>query len=464
MIGDAGKRRVLAIGVSRFAEPGRHRLPFAAADAVAFAAAFRPQAAIQTLIDREATTTAVQGALQSLASAEPSDEVIVFAVLHSEMTDGEIRVTVHDGSVPLDEPLAAIWNGPARRVTLLLDLNRGAKNGPEVTSSLTSLCLPRPGRVLLLSDDGAQGSHVSGELQAGVWAHQVTAAFAGAARNSDGSLTVGSLNSFLAKEVPRSLARAYTSGRRQNPVSVTDDESELLDEPVSPEPVRAPGGPPPSPSAGLRFVSEVELPVKSLGGFRKSLHRPPTDTLASSRDWIARLAEPDLVRELEETLPRLRQHFGYKRKDLRADGPAGGAASVLTPDFTYHLSAEQHPGRPDWAILRRRLTEFRSIDVVGRDALSHAFPSGFSSLYQPFESPADVPTLIDAIEDELPAAVTGLDYPPDATHCDLELRGFDGRVRIVREGLTVTAATSESPAVLAGHFALVKRILQTAGS
>jgi hypothetical protein len=459
-----GLARVVAVGVSRFDDPAIRPLPFAAADAETFAAAFRRGAVVKTRTDGEATAGNVRDALLSLSAAGPEDAVYVFVATHAANEAGRLIVQAYDGPVSLDELLRPVWNGPARRVVLLLDIHRGATaDGRPQAHEIAALFPPREGRSVLLSDDGSHGSNVSGELQAGIWAAHVTAAFAGEvprARERDGTLTAGSLRAYLADEVSRSLARAYTDGRRQSPVVLAASDDEVLADPV---PAEEPTLPPKPVLAGVRFFSEREVPVKALGGFRKGVHSPPTDTLASSREWVARLAEPDLAKELEEAAGSLRRHLGYKRRDVRADGPAGGAATVLTPDFAYHLTARQHPARPGVAVFRRTLAEVQSPGVLSSAAFAEAFPQGFQSLYCPFDAPAEIESLVDAIEDAEPPGLARIDYPTDLAWCELQLTGFDGRVRIEPAGLTVTAAGPAPPAVLAAQFAHVRRLLGGVG-
>ena len=289
----------------------------------------------------------------------------------------------------------------------------------------------------------------------------VTAALAGdagRALEADGTLTAGSLRAFLAEEMPRSLARAFAGGRQQHPLVLAADTQPLL-----PTTLNSAVPEPKLPLAGVKFFSERELPVKALGGFRKGTHSVPTDHFASSRAWVGRLAEPDLAQELEATVPRLRENLGYKRRDVRTDGPAAGAASVLTPDFAFHLTATQHPERPGVAVLRRTLSEVHTPEALNKPGFAAAFPAGFNALTCPFETPADIATLIDALEDAEPASLARLDYPTDLSRLDLELSNFAGGVRIEPTGLTLTAAAPAPPAELARQFALVKTLLRAAG-
>ena len=471
-----GRVFVTAVGVTRYADPAVRPVPFASADARTFAEAAPRFSAtaptIRLLTDADATVPAVRAALTDLAAAGKDDAVYLFLAGRA-VGGGTVNLTLlgtdtaaaeaSAAGLPLSSLLRAVWSGPAKLVVLLFDFGRGEPESAVPTPELLARVFPpQTGRAVLLADAGTHGSHVSGELQAGVWAAHVTAALAGdapRALDADGTLTAGSLRTFLAEELPRSLARAYTGGREQSPWVLADDAQPLL---PSSAIAAAPTDAKP-PLAGVLFFSERELPVKGLGGFRKGMHSVPTDTFPSSRAWVGRLAEPDLAQELEATLPRLRQNLGYKRRDVRADGPAAGAASILTPDFAFHLTATQHAERPSFAVLRRTLSEVRTPDVLNAPGFAAAFPAGFHALHCPFETPADIETLIDALEDAEPPTVAQLNYPTDLSRLDLELTNFAGRVRIQPAGLTLTAPAPAPPAELARQFALVKTLLRAAG-
>jgi hypothetical protein len=453
--------RTVAVGLSKFGVRDERVVSFAASDARAFAESVKHRGPSVALTDANATIAAVKEAIADAASEDSGS--IFFLVTHAVARDGDVWLSLYDGAVSLTELLGSAWNGSTQRFIVLLDVMRDASDANRPTEEEIAAVLPiSPGRALVLADHGTHGAHVSGELQAGIWAHLVTQAFSGnaPAQTNDGDVTAASLRRYLAAEVPRSLAIAYRARREQSPVVLAGSDGFVL---VEAERESAPRATSEMPALfGVRFVSEQVVPVKSLGGFRKSVHAAPADVTASSREWVARLAEPDLAKELEETVARLREHLRYKRRDVRADGPAEGAASILTPDFSYHLTAHQHDAQPDRAVIRRTLSEITSPQVLGRTELANAFPTAFGSLIQPFEQPADVATLVDALEEVEPPAITKLDYPTDLACCTIKLASFDGVVRIDREALTVTGPGPMSPAELAAQFALAKKILKEA--
>ncbi len=462
IVDDAKRMRTVAVGLSKFREGDERVVPFAASDARAFAESVKRRGPSVAITDADATISTVQQALAGFAQ-HPSDAVF-FLVTRAVARDGDVWLSLYDGVVSLTELLRSAWDGPASRLIVLLDVMREASENDRPTADDVAACLPaRTGRALLLADDGRNGSHISGELQSGIWAHHVAQAFSGnvvAAQARDGSLTGALLRRYLATEVPRSLGVAYRARREQSPLILAPSDDLVLVDAAHENAPQASADMPPL--FGVRFFSEQDVMVKTLGGFRKSVHSVPSDTSASSREWVARLAEPDLAKELEVTVARLREHLRYKRRDVRVDGPAEGAASILTPDFSYHLTARQHESRPDRAVFRRSLSEINNLKMLGRSELSHAFPAGFVSLAQSFDQPADVEVLVDALEDAEPPAIAKLDYPTDLAFCTIKLVGFEGAVRIDREGLTVSGPGPMSPAELAAQFALAKSLLKQA--
>lgn len=453
--------RVVAVGLSRFSRPGVRPLPFAASDAKAFADATESEGKVRLLTDHDATVANVTAAWTWLCESGPQTPRVVFLASQVVRIDDELSVECDDASLSLSSIIESTTRGGASRVMLYLDLFRGNKLLPPIDhAELSSLITDCPGAVLLLSDDGSHGSHVSGELQAGIWAKHITAAISGTAgesRTPDGRLTVATLRQFLSRTIPRSLSRAFAEPKLQSPLVIGgDDNFELAGPSAKPNETRKTK----PPFAEVRLTSEQTVPVKSLGGFRKSVHAVPSDCSASSREWVARLAEPDIAQELEETSRLLRKSFGYKRKDVRVDGPLGGGASILTPDFAYHLSVQQHIDTPGRAVFQRTVSEIRNIERLAGPDAEAAFPKGFTSLFQPFQSPADIEGLIDILEEELPPGISEIDYPTDLSYCELTISGFEGRVRIERQGITISTMSPASPSSLAAQYAFVKTILK----
>ena len=452
--------RVIAVGVSPDRSSAGRGVPFAASDARRFTRDSEPRAI--AICDDAATRDAIRETIDRIANGEAQEPCLIVLIAETSPMDGHLLVELADGPVDLAPLLAPLWNSDLPEVIVAVDLSRGFDHPPAgwdagLAAVIEELAI-RPGRVLLLSDDGGQASHISGELQAGIWTFHLANAFSGddlQARDADGRLTAGSLRAYLEQEVEDSLRHAFSDQRRQRPLVLASDDDEVLAKP----PRAAAATPLAAHTRGLELRGGRSIPVKQLGGFRKSLHRPPADALDSSREWVRRLAEPDLRRELEETTTRLREKLGLKRRQLRASGPTQGGASILTPDFAIHFAIEQSEEQPTVARLQRTLTEIRDIECLGRPSLADVFPQGFSQLYQPFETRADLEALIDTLEDDHLPQIAKIDYPTDLSYCELTLTGSAGQVRIEPAGLTIGSDSPVSPADLVRRYALVRELL-----
>lgn len=450
--------RVVAVGITsdRFSTlPG---VPFAGSDVRRFQAIASPKS--HFLTDGQATRAAVTKAIRQVAQSRRDLPTLLLLIAQSPPDADDWIVQLADAAIPLRNLLTPLWESAHSQVIVALDLARAHSDAVMPEKSPVSLFLAqfpaRPGRTILLADSGQGRSHISGELQAGIWAYHLAQAFSGESprsRDDDGDLTVASLRAFLEDEVDQSLHEAFANHRDQTPLvlGATDDEQLAPPPPEKPPQPIAAGG-------GVELRWEYQVPVKQLAGFQKTIHTPPGDRLDSSREWVLRLAEPDLRKALEETVSRLREAFRYTRRQIRPAGPTRGGISILTPDFAIHATVEQSE-TPQIALFRWKLGEFRDLELLGDDRLAQAFPKGFTELFQPFQSPANLESLIDRLEESPVPAIQRIDYPTDLRYCDLKLNGSSGHIRITPAGLTIASDGPRSPAELAHGYAIVRAIL-----
>ena len=102
--------------------------------------------------------------------------------------------------------------------------------------------------------------------------------------------------------------------------------------------------------------------------------------------------------------------------------------------------------------------------MLADPGLAFAFAPGFTALERRFDEPADVAAVIDAVEEAEPPEVNSLDYPLDASVCELRLAGFGGTVRITAEHAAIVAPTPVPPGDLVKAWAKVKGLLEVAGA
>ncbi|MFH5806645.1 hypothetical protein [Alienimonas sp. DA493] len=213
---------------------------------------------------------------------------------------------------------------------------------------------------------------------------------------------------------------------------------------------------------GLRLWVEDRTPVKELPGFRPN-HSVPKEVTSQTRLYVAGIGEAGVAADLERVAKLLREAFGLKRKELKSLGPDRGGGSLVCPQLTYTVTVSQADDDPALARTRREV-EPSEPDVLTDPGLAFAFAPGFTALERRFDEPADVEAFIDAVEDADPPEVKGLDYPLDASECELRLAGFGGRVKITADAAAILAPTPVPPGDLVKAWAKVKGLLDVAGT
>ena len=213
---------------------------------------------------------------------------------------------------------------------------------------------------------------------------------------------------------------------------------------------------------GLRLWVESRTPIKELPGFRPN-HSVPKEATSQTRLYVAGIGETGVERDLERVARLLREAFGLKRKELSSIGPDRGGGSLVCPQLTYTATVSQADDDPGVAVTRREV-EPSSPDVLADPGLAFAFAPGFTALERRFAEPADVEAVIDAVEDADPPEVNSLDYPLDASTCELRLAGFGGMVRVTAENVAILAPMPVPPGDLVKAWAKVKGLLEAAGA
>jgi len=288
-IGQGGRRFVVAIGVSDYADP-RQRLEYADDDARAVADLLARRAGgfdavdVQLLVDGDATRAGISNARQALAKAGPQDQVVVFAAGHGVLgPDGEWYFAPADmdfdhpaeRGVPYADLVALAAGGTSGSRLLLVDAcnageqyptaqatgplegvpgGRGTVRGLAVMGSLAA-AVPveavytnyraEDGVTVVVSSTGAQYAVESDNLAHGAftWALLEGVGRGSADADGDGDVRVSELLRYVGDRVP-----ALTQGAQQ-PVARRVDPTT---DPVvlgAREPLRKPALPPTSPPA-----------------------------------------------------------------------------------------------------------------------------------------------------------------------------------------------------------------------
>jgi hypothetical protein len=302
--------------------------------------------------------------------------------------------------------------------------------------------------VALTASEPDQPSHAAAGRR--LWLQLVGDALAGQAPGAlDGNrLTAGALHDWAKKELPRAVRKVVSAPKKQTPQLFGPADAVLAT--LSASAKR------PARRLDLRqlrrivFRGETRDRVKNLSGFQKNFKVPEAAT-PSAQKWTYRMAADDLRAEVEETYNALREHLGFKRKDLESTVGSDGFGFIRTPAFDFSVSVSLDPDDPSGVVWRREVSQVTDPDVLRADGFRRVFGGSLDTLQFDFERPIDVEDLVDRIEDDPPPGVK-VRVASDASSCDVTVQGFAGRIHVERASLRVEGRPGLSPDSLVEQF------------
>ena len=435
------------IGVETYQDPAVPPALLAESDAGGFARVlgqlgFEPSRQV-VLLGSQATKTAVESKLRKLLKAPPTGEAFyLFYSGHAFAQADEAYLTCFDSqtddlaqtSVTLRTVLDVVKACGCRRVALFLDARSGLPAG-EVSPGLPAGPLEEAcagGRVCFASCRPGEQSHASAALKHGVWAYHLLEALGGKAPlalEEGRTVTAQSLETYLEKEVPRTLRTTFREARGQTPVTYGEPGPGFVvaDLAALREQGQANSDPRLQSLKRGALRSESTARVKGLRGYRK-FHKLPDRVSASSQKWVADLAEEDIKFDVDTYYAAVREYLGYRRRDVEA-GYERGSGYVRTPDFDYAVSVAQAPDDPASVVWRREVSGIRRPEAVLGRPFQRAFGELFDTLVFEFENPFDLATWVDRVEEDGPRGVK-VRCASDCSSCDVSVPGFAGLIRL----------------------------------
>ena len=176
--------------------------------------------------------------------------------------------------------------------------------------------------------------------------------------------------------------------------------------------------------------------VKSLSGFLKH-HRVPDAVNPATRAFVARVGEREIDERCTELFKRLRDAFGFKRRELSTSQDAG-RADIQCPAFVVQLHLDQDDAEPKRYALRCEVTGIRHPGALRSEAFASVFDHCFRTLFFASDDIIDVEEVIDRVEDADAAGETWtLDYPPSADSCTVDIEGFPATLCFEPHGVTL---------------------------
>jgi hypothetical protein len=307
--------------------------------------------------------------------------------------------------------------------------------------------LSGPAVVLTAGEEGQPSQAAAGRR---LWLQLVGDVLSGQypAALDNGRLTAASLQQWATKELPRAVRKVITAPRKQTPGLFGPADAVLATVTATAK----------KPAARLNlkqlkrivFRGETRGKVKELSGFQKTFKVPEAAT-PSAQKWTYRLAAADLRAAVEEAYNALREHLGFKRKDLESTVGGDGMGFIRTPSFDFTVSVSLDPDDASAVIWRREVSQVSDPDVLRADGFRRVFGGWLETLQFDFEKPIDVEGLVDRIEDDLPPGVK-VRVASDASACDVTVQGFAGRIHVERASLRVEGRPGLGPDSLVEQF------------
>jgi len=173
----------------------------------------------------------------------------------------------------------------------------------------------------------------------------------------------------------------------------------------------------------LTLVGEHEGLVKRFDGFDKSRHTAPKFASDRAQQFLARLAEPELVEWSEELFAAYRDAMKYRRKDISLV-VEGGVARIESRDFVLERRYSLIDDSPESYLVETELMNASSLDLLEHEPFNQATGSLFERMRCLFKRDVSVESMIDGIEDCGASQVT-VDYPSTCAYCEARIEGLD---------------------------------------
>ncbi|MBA2227329.1 MAG: hypothetical protein WHU94_07090 [Thermogemmata sp.] len=478
------KRAALAVAVETFYEAGP-ALPWATSDAQAFLRTLSkcgyPSSHTRLWTAHHTTCAALASHLRRLGTSwENVEEIVILWITRTWTSSGKTFLacadTLRDDPAATALPFAEVFRlveqaAPnARRLTWLCDFSplpipKAHGQGGWSERELARIATGK--HVILTAAAEEEESWTSVSLQQGIWRHHLREAFEGRAAealDSAGRLTAAGLHRYLAYAVPRTLRKTHEADRQQTPLCfppLTPEGEAVLSQHVLA--AFTPGQANPaewlSPSRLQRviFRSEIAGRLKDLSGFRKS-YTVPERANESARKFVQRIGHSDLKADLDQMYERIREQFGYKRKEMEAVCETTGSGTIRTPDFEYTVLLELDESNPSQVIWRREVGQLSSVELVRQAAFRQVFGAVLDRLVFEFREPLDVAAYVDRWESEAPPG-TKVRVNSEATQAEITLSGVAGRICVTATSVTIFGRPGDPTTLLEQFLAFLGKYL-----
>lgn len=412
---------------------------------------------ITLLISKHATKTRIESTFRTiLRKLHEDDQLFIFYAGHGFSDANKNYITCHDTiytdltstSVSLQSIFGHVRTLKSQRVIFFIDSCHSGldidENMRGMLSEMTDVefenfCNESKYHVVFASCHHDESSFSSSSLKHGIWTHHIIEALNGSNKRAlerKVYLTTSSLQNYLSKEVPLTLKNTFTSRKNQTPrlwgnlsrEFIITDFKEIFNrrraESKTTTQLKK------ASFLGFKFGS-----IKSLSGFKKG-YRVPEYVSDTTRNFVRNIGDEKLTDEANQIFSDLKSNFKYKRREISFNQD-DGFASILTPDFSVHVSIDLDEEDLGQYIITFDVSEIKNPDSLTSKEFSDTFDNVFDRTSFYFSKSPNIEEIIDTIEDIDNPDKIKVEYPADASNCTIYLEGFSGYILVDNNGISL---------------------------
>ena len=212
-----------------------------------------------------------------------------------------------------------------------------------------------------------------------------------------------------------------------------------------------------NPNAGNQSVSEISFVnrtsgrVADLSGFKKKTHQVPVELSEYTRAFVARIAEQDLVDDLDRQFADLRRHFKFKRSQMEVQDPDDGVGAIVTPQFEYRASIQIDESDPSMYVRTQEVSRLTSPEALLSAEFELAYGEMFNAIEVTPPGLINMEDFIDSVED-MDKHTLKIDFDRNATWCQLSILRVPGEMTVYTNRISLQLTQTFPPTRLIDAF------------
>jgi hypothetical protein len=207
----------------------------------------------------------------------------------------------------------------------------------------------------------------------------------------------------------------------------------------------------------LSFVAKNATGLRRLSGWKKGSRIPDRYSDAAGQ-FAADLARDELGKDLDHVYGRLKDAFGFRRRDLDTSEPMDGTGTIITPHFNYSITVSLNPDDLEEVIWRRTVDTIKNAAAIRSPAFGSVFDGVFDTIEFTLPIAVNIEQFIDGIEGAKVPSLR-IDYDRACTYCAIQLKSGAGTVTVKPRSLSIVHTRPRKTAQLIDSFDTVCKLV-----